>query len=259
MCEDCYKCGFEQEIKKLVERKSFRKEWQVTYKSMNPTEIVNFLSRGVRELNDLDESKPKISPLLKGIVINCLFKEILEIYPGNLISVDLRNKLKKKFNEKTNLFEMMRVKLEKFIQDKQYKEFEDELRSFFKFYDKLFNSNEFIQNKLNGFLYKLLNNFKEKEIDASILTIVTNSYLKFMKYTDGDLNLALFFIQLGTYFSNNGEKSMAKKCLLKSKTIFHELGHEKDEAKIEKIISKINVPIKSKKRAKKLKRGKKKK
>ncbi|NHI92451.1 MAG: hypothetical protein EAX96_08100 [Candidatus Lokiarchaeota archaeon] len=238
----------------VEQNSSFISEWKNTYQSMDPEEIINFLNYWVQELNELHQIK--FDPLSKGIILNCLFKETLDAYPGNLISNEIKNKLATKLNEKINPFEKMRIKIEKLIDENKLPEVKQELSNIFKFYDEFINLNEYIDQNLNNFLFNVIKNSQIKEVDLKILEFLTNSYLDFLKNKDGDLNLALFFIRLASFFSNNDRIYEVKKCLIYSKQIYNSLGFDEDESKIDRILTNFQ-DIEKPKKAKKSKKRKK--
>jgi len=254
-CESCnIKCGFDDELSNLVENNSsFMKDWKNAYKTMDPEEIVSFLSYWVEEIVDLGENKPAIDPLSRGIIINCLFRElVLDHYPGILISSSTAEELIEKMRNKTNPFEKIRLKIEQLIQDKKYDKIIVEIKEVLTSYSK--ESNEIIDEAINNFLFKIINNFKN--IDTKVLSDLTNIYLDFLKNKENNINTAVFFIRLASHLKN--EKIIAKNCLLKSKEIYNRLGYTKDVEKVDRILSKfadIKViklkPKKSKKTKKK--------
>lgn len=255
-CEKCIiKCGFENSINNLIEKKfSITNEWIVAFRSMEPKEIINFLNHWIEEVSIL-ENKPKPDPLSKGIITNCFFKQLIEKYPGILVSSSLREKLIEKMNEKTNPFELLRKKVDNFLEQKQYDAVKDEISNLFNLYGNIIQSNEYLNEGFNKLLYNIIENYQNKEIEPNILIFIIESYLDFSKNIKGDLNLALLFIKLGSYFFEKNEIEIARKCVSKSNQIYKELGYEKDWAKTNEILNKLTrkTPKISKK---KLKTGK---
>ena len=261
-CENCnFNCGFHKEIHDLIERGPYISEWKNTYQSMDPEEIINFLNYWIQELYDLHQVE--FDPLSKGIILNCLFRETLEVYPGNLISNELRDQLTSKMNEKTNPFDIMRLKIGKLIDEKKFQEVKSEVNKIFDIYKDYIGSNKYIDQNLQNFLFSVIKNFRTKEMDLKTLIFLTNTYLEFVKNKDQDLNQALFYIQIASYFFKRKEKDLAKECLIESKGIYYALGFEKDEAKVNRILNdfvKAKKPNKAKasKKSKKSKKRKKK-
>ena len=259
-CENCnFNCGFHKEIHELIDKGPYISEWKNTYQSMDPEEIINFLNYWIQELHDLHQVE--FDPLSKGIILNCLFRETLEAYPGNLISINIREQLISKMNEKTNPFDIMRIKIEKLIDEKKPQEVKDEVSKIFESYKDYIGLNQYIDQNLSKFLFSVIKNFQTKAIDLKTLTFLTNTYLEFVKDKEKDLNQALFYIQIASYLSEKNEEELAKECLIQSKEIYNALGFEKDQAKVDRILnvfSNKKIPEKAK-TSKKIKKSKKRK
>ena len=234
-CEICnIKCGFDDELSNLVENNSsFMSDWKAAYKTMDPEEIITFLNYWVEELVDLTD-KPDIDPLSKGIIINCLFRElILDHYPGVLISSNTAEELIEKMKNKTNPFEKIRLKIDQMIQNKKFDKIVDEIKEVLTSYSK--ENNEIIDEAINNFLFKIINNYEE--LDTTVLSDITNIYLDFIENKETNINTAVFFIRLASYLKT--EKIIARNCLLKSKEIYNRLGYTKDVEKVDRILSKF--------------------
>ncbi len=255
------KSGFEKEIEDLIETKSFFiDEWKAAYKSMEPEEIYNFLTNWATEIFSL-KSEAKLDFLSKGIISNVLFKQLVERYPGTLISNNLKEKLIEKMEEKTSPLQKLTHKINGLLEEGKYKEIKDEISELFDSYENFIGNKEFLNDYIEKFMSELIEKYQDKEIELDILIFLTGSYLNFLKDKKCNPNHALFFMKLGSYFFEKKDKTMAKSCVLKSKQIYKELGFEKDQAKVDGILKNLQGKTpklkKSKKNTKAKKKGKK--
>ncbi len=252
-CENCgIKCGFDDEISNLVQNNiTFMEDWKRSYKTMDPEELISFLNYWVEEIIELNEQKIKLDELTKGIMLNCLFRElVVDHYPGVLISSATQEELIEKMRNKTNPFEQIRMKIEDMIKNKDFSTIEDEIKNILNTYKE---RNEIIDEAINNFLLSIINNYQNIKFDVNILGKITEMYLNFIQDKKPDLNTAIFLVRIASYLNDNDEKRIAKLCLLKSKAIYQELGLSKDIEKLERILEKFanvdtlkKIPIKVK-------------
>ncbi|MHA1379014.1 MAG: hypothetical protein ACTSRG_11585 [Candidatus Helarchaeota archaeon] len=244
-------CGFEEEIKNLMDTKQFFiDEWKIAYKSMDVKEITHFLNHWTEELCTL-KSNSSMDVLSKGIISDFLFKQLINKYPGSLISNNLKEKLIEKMEQKINPLKILQTKLSELLEKGESDEIRKEISILFDASDNFLGNKEYLDDEINNLLFNVLKNHQNKDLDLNTLIFISKLYLNFLENKKSDINQALFFINLGSYFFNKKKSGIAKKCLLKSKHIYEELGLEKDKIKVEMILKSMSEKKTSKKKTKK--------
>ncbi|MFX1453242.1 MAG: hypothetical protein ACFFCM_20580 [Promethearchaeota archaeon] len=251
--------GFEKEIDDLINTKSFIiEEWKAAYKSMEPKEVYKFLNNWAIELFNL-KSETAIDPLTQGVISNILFNQLVAKYPGPLISRNLKEQLIQKMDEKTNPFTLLQKKIDNLLEKGKHKEIKDAISNLFDSYENFIGNKEFLDEFIENFMFTIIENYMDKEIELEILIYFSGSYLNFLKDKKCNINHALFFIKLGSYFFEQQELAMARGCVSKSKQIYKELGYEKDQVKVDAILKKLEDTTPKTKKEKKIIKTKKKK
>ncbi|MHA1299271.1 MAG: hypothetical protein ACTSO9_07550, partial [Candidatus Helarchaeota archaeon] len=170
-------CGFEEEINQLIDTRTFFiNEWKITYKSMEPKEIVHFLNHWAEEIYNL-KNKTTPDSLSKGIISNILFKRLVKEYPGYLISKNLKENLLKKMDEKINPFKIFQKKIERFLEEGKEKEITNEISIFFNSYINYTGNKDFLNKFMDKLLPNLIMTIQEKKASPKVISSFIQSYL----------------------------------------------------------------------------------